>query len=184
MRDFLRLVCLFLLGNVVRSFDVDQRTICTGENAASEPVIRYCRETEGTLIYRCCRANDNETFVAIDLMNAHLTTVPNFLEFVDLNLSVIDVRANPELQSASHGDEFLTLACLNELLLPLQIECPGGLSVWKKINRTIEPEGWYCLDRIELQGCAGRGGVGGLTSPQFWKIMFFFVVIFKNFVKN
>jgi hypothetical protein len=147
MKYFILLIGLFQWGNC---FEMDERSICWGKNVTSEPVIQFCDEVGGTLLYRCCRGDDNATFLAVDLMDANLTTAPDFTYSENLNLSVIDLRNNPDLKLSSTGDEFLTLTYLNDLLVPIEVQCPGGLKVWETITKTTDPEGYYCKNQIDI----------------------------------
>lgn len=154
MRDFLRVISIVLCIGWVRNFELNDVSagvsICAGRIATSEPVRRFCGEAGGTIVQRCCRANTNLTFLAIDLMDANLTEIFVFRRDKNLNLSVIDLRNNSLLQPSFHDDAFLTLKYLNELLLPPQVPCPGGPDSWEKINKTIDPPGSYCINQISV----------------------------------
>ena len=154
MRDFLRVISVVLCIGWIRNFELDEVSagvsICAGKKAVSEPVHRFCNESRGTMVFRCCRATDNKTFSAIDLMDANLTEIFTFRNDSNLNLSVIDLRNNPQLKSSIHDNAFLTLKYLNELLLPPQVLCPGGPGSWEKINNTIDPPGHYCMNQISV----------------------------------
>jgi hypothetical protein len=147
MKYFILFICLFLL---VDCFEIDDKSICWGKNVTSEPVIKFCYQVGGDLLYRCCRADDNATFLAIDLMEANLTTVPDFANLENLQLSVIDLRENPELKISSSGDELLALKYLIELLVPKEVQCPGGSKVWANITETTAPEGYDCMNQIDI----------------------------------
>jgi hypothetical protein len=97
------------------------------------------------MIYRCCRASyDNATFIAINLIDANLTGFPDFAEHLSFNLSVIDLRSNPDLESLTESD-FLGLTALDELVLPQSISCPGEEREWQIIDNVTEPSGTRCL---------------------------------------
>jgi hypothetical protein len=125
---------LFIFGH----FQVESSTLCVGENATSTYVKKYCDEQEGYLVLRCCLSSDNYTFIALDLMGLNLTSVPDFSGIDNFNLSVIDLRHNPQLEPSHNNDDFLTLKYLDQLILPEQFDCPGGHRVWEEINKTSD----------------------------------------------
>lgn len=159
MKYFLLFICLFLVSNFDNSFGIEEEddfeegkhSICFGTHTISEPVITYCEQIGGRILYRCCRADDNVTFVALDLMNSNLTTIPDLPFDENLKIVVLDLRNNSDLEISSQGYEFIGLTYLNELLLPKQVECPGGHKIWENIqNATNGPEGWNCTNQISF----------------------------------
>ncbi|CAF1317607.1 unnamed protein product [Adineta ricciae] len=123
---------LFLLGK----FRIDAEiSVCAGKNATSSYVVNYCAEQGGEIKLRCCLSSENDTFIAIDSTDSDYTSVPDFFQDINFNLSVVDLRSNPELTPANKTD-FLTLQYLNTLILPEQFDCPGGYDVWENITKT------------------------------------------------
>jgi hypothetical protein len=141
-----------LIGNVKSN-----PQLCAGRNETrSQPVRDYCYSQNGTLILRCCLSSDQSTFLAVDFTDFNLTTVPDFTQFLNINLSVIDLRDNSELKPSSTND-FLTLTSLDQLFLPDQFDCPGGQLVWEDINKTRDPEGNSCMHQKDF--CLNSTGV-------------------------
>lgn len=173
MTDFLQVIVLVLCIQCVSNFELNDKSPCFGKNATSEPVIRFCDEIGGTLVFRCCRAPTNTTFVAIDFMDANLTDIPIFRDHSNFNLSVVDLRENSDLQSSIDDDAFLTMIYLEELLLPKQVPCPGGRNMWQTINETIEPEGYYCINQISIcvnstDFCPEKGSMCDSNGPSHY----------------
>jgi hypothetical protein len=174
MKYFIILICLFQWASCSVESD---KSICAGKrNTTSEPVIKFCDEVGGTLLHRCCRGTDNKTFLAIDLMEANLTTVPDFFNIENLDLHIIDLRDNPNLTISLNGDEFANLTSLNELLLPDHAECPGGSKAWGNISGTTEPEGYDCLDPIDICSnatdlCVEDNSVCSLNGPNHYQCL-------------
>ena len=69
---------LFIFVNFIGNIQVVTSTLCAGSNVTSQPVIDYCDSQNGYLIHRCCRSNDNQTFIAVDLMGLDLFRIPDF----------------------------------------------------------------------------------------------------------
>jgi len=158
--NFLLLSILFISVNFISNFELEEDfelkdgSLCAGKIATSEFVLNFCANFGGTIKHRCCRSYDNETFVAVDLMDANLTEIPDFSEHENLNLSVIDFRSNDHLVSFNDSD-FLTLINLNELILPDTIgECPGGERVWEIIRNITgnitDPSGLLCQNQKSI----------------------------------
>ncbi|UJR10776.1 hypothetical protein I4U23_014963 [Adineta vaga] len=134
---------LLLFLNFPGSFQFEDGSLCAGKNVTSEPVQKFCEEQGGSIIHRCCRANDNATFIAVDLTELNLTTVPDFSPYTNFNLTVIDFRLNPQLEPSEEND-FLTLTSLDDLILPEQFDCPGEYRVWNIIENITDPPGRRC----------------------------------------
>lgn len=130
--------------NFIYSFELEA-TLCFGENLThSEPVADFCKD-HGIMLYRCCRSlEDNTTFIAINLIDANLTGFPNFAQYSNWNLSVIDLRLNPDLTALNDSD-FLGFLVLDELILPEDLSCPGGERAWEQIDNVTNPSGIRCL---------------------------------------
>ncbi len=108
-------------------------SICQHNFFFSPFVIDFCIWYGGKRKHRCCRVYDNDTFMAIDLMDSNSTEIPDFNQSQNLNLSVIDLRSNSDLEPSNDND-FRTLTYLNDLLLPEHVNCPGGLRVWERVE--------------------------------------------------
>lgn len=172
MKYFILFCLLFGYINCFESeleLELDDGSICVGPQATSIYVLKFCDDFGGTIIHRCCRSDDNKTLVAIDLMDANLTAIPNFSEHTNLNLSVIDLRSNPDIVS-SHDDDFLTLAFLDILILPPTIECPGGERIWENRTTVKDPPGnlcqtqkSFCANSTDL--CTEKGSVCTANGP-------------------
>ncbi len=115
-------------------------SLCIDRNATSKPVIDYCVSQNGVLKSRCCYALNSTIILAIDLTEMNLNKLPNLIEYI--NLTVIDLRLNPELKSQT--DDFLGLKSLDYLLLPEQYKCPGDKRVWQIIDYIDDPKGLVC----------------------------------------
>ncbi|CAF1009091.1 unnamed protein product [Rotaria sordida] len=139
---------LFIVGNFIGNVQLEDGSLCAGKNVTSQPVIDYCNSQDGYLIFRCCRSYDNESFIAVDLMDSNLTATPDFAHFENFNLSVVDLRSNPQLVPSP--DDFLTLKYLDYLILPEQFDCPGGYDVWEVIDKTTDPVGNRCLHQKDF----------------------------------
>ncbi|CAF0897790.1 unnamed protein product [Rotaria sp. Silwood1] len=134
---------VFVVLNFIGNIQAEGGSLCAGKNVTSQPVIEYCDSQDGYLIFRCCRSYDNETFIAADLMDLNLTEIPDFTQFENYNLSVIDLRSNPELIPSPDYD-FLTLKYLDDLILPENFSCPGGHDVWEIVDKIADPVGNRC----------------------------------------
>ena len=130
---FIGLSCL----NCSRKFDP-----CKGRATISQPIIDFCTEVNGTLTFRCCLLEAPLTILAIDMINMSLTEVPNIADFQNINISVIDLRLNPNLKPSS--DDFLKLTTLESLYVPDTFPCPGGNRVWEYNNSTVDLNGTLC----------------------------------------
>jgi hypothetical protein len=148
------LYCIFI--RLISGLQHANVSICVGRNATSEFVINFCNDQNGTFKHRCCRSNDGTSFIAIDLMQSNFTTIPDFAQDENLILSVIDLRSNPQIIPSPDSD-FLAMTYLNDLILPDQMTCPGGLRVWEIINRTTDPSGTRCLNQKDI--CANATDV-------------------------
>jgi hypothetical protein len=159
--NFILLNILCISVNLVSSFE--GTSLCVGKNATSQPVIEYCANQTGEMLYRCCRKYDNKTFIAIDLTEANLTEIPNFAEHLHFNFTVIDLRLNDDIVS-SNVSAFIGLSDLDYLLLPDHIECPGGNGSWEIIDETTDPPGTLCQHQISICSsspdlCTERGAL-------------------------
>jgi hypothetical protein len=134
MIQFIVLSILFIYIN-------GELSLCVDRNATSKQVINYCISHNGVLESRCCYAMNSKNILAIDLTEMNLTKVPDLIEYV--NLTVIDLRLNPEL-NPSKSDDFLGLKSLDYLLLPEQYQCPGDKRVWQIIDYIDDPKGIEC----------------------------------------
>jgi hypothetical protein len=153
--NFLVLSILCISVNFISNFELEEDfeleegfelevSLCVGKIASSKLVRDFCDNFGGTILHRCCRSYDNVTFVAIDLMNANLTEIPDFSEHLSFNFSLIDLRLNDDLVSL-HDNDFLALTYLNDLVLPnTTIECPGGARIWEIIENITDPPGIRC----------------------------------------
>jgi hypothetical protein len=147
---FLVFSSLVLVSNFQVGTANSTRTICTGKNATSQYVIDYCEKQSGYLVHRCCRSSDNDTFIAVDLTDSDLEYTPDFAGTTNLNLSVIDLRSNPQLEPLPNASDFITLITLDTLILPDHFECPGGYRIWKNISKiTEQPTGNLCSGQID-----------------------------------
>jgi len=149
----MKIIVLSILVNFISSFESEDVSICAGKIATSPYVIEFCDWYGGTIKHRCCRLYDNDTFaatfIAIDLMDSNLTEVPDFSHTENLNLTVIDLRSNPDLEPSKEND-FLTLIYLNDLLLPEHVNCPGGLRVWERVDSVDDPKGIRCRNQTDI----------------------------------
>jgi hypothetical protein len=118
-----------------------QLNLCIDRNATSKPVIDYCISQNGVLESRCCYTMNTRIILAIDLTEMNLNKVPDLMEYI--NLTVIDLRLNPNLKS-SETDDFLGLKSLDYLLLPQQYQCPGDKRVWTIVDHIDDPKGVVC----------------------------------------
>ena len=143
-------IILFVAMSVVDANQSNQTRLCAGKNATSRPVIDYCHSEHGYLIFRCCRSFDNQTFVAADLTDFNLIDVPDFTQFANFNLNVIDLRSNPRLMPSVDNQDFLALKYLDHLFLPEQFPCPGGKYVWEIVNQTTNSTGNECMHQKDL----------------------------------
>lgn len=160
---------VFLLLNFVHCTQLEPGSLCAGKEATSEPVIDYCNSQNGSLILRCCFLHDKLSFVAIDLMDFNFTQVPDFTQIKNYNLSVIDLRSNPELEPSSDND-FLTLTYLDDLLLPENFSCPGGANVWAEMTQTTKPKGNRCMHQKNFclnltDKCVEKGSYCSTNGP-------------------
>jgi len=131
----------FLVFNILFVYVIAQSNLCNDRNATSKPVIDYCRPQIGILEFRCCYALNSRNILAIDLTEMNLNKVPDLIKYI--NLTVIDLRLNPQLKS-SKSDDFLGLKSLDYLLLPEQFQCPGDNHVWQIIDQINDPKGVVC----------------------------------------
>lgn len=153
MKIFFIVFCVFLC--CINGLELEEGSICAGKKATSKPVLDFCTPSIGEIKHRCCLGLDNTTFVAIDLTEANLTAIPDFTQHVNFNLSVIDLRTNPDLVISPEQD-FLTLINLNDLILPNTTECPGGNRTWETIEFIDDPPGIRC--RTQKDVCANSTG--------------------------
>lgn len=123
--------------------------LCAGRDAISRPVIDFCDAQNGSLRFRCCLLSDPTTIIAVDLVNLNLVNVPDFTRYSNLNISVVDLRSNPQLEPSSK-DDFLAMQSLDQLYLPSQFDCPGGQRVWQIIDKTSDPTGNRCLHQQDF----------------------------------
>ncbi|CAF1274077.1 unnamed protein product [Adineta ricciae] len=133
-----------------------ESTVCAGKNATSTRIREFCEEQGGSIIHRCCLGPDSATFIAVDLTEANLTAVPDFTTYENFNVSVIDIRLNPQLEPTPDND-FLGLTNLDELILPPQFDCPGHYHVWELIANTTDPVGINCTHQVDF--CANSTDV-------------------------
>lgn len=119
-----------------------QLNLCQDRNATSKQVIDYCLSQNGILESRCCYLiNNTKILIGIDLTETNLNRIPNLIEYK--NLTIIDLRLNPNLKS-SETDDFLGLIHLDYLLLPEQYSCPGNTRVWQIVDHIDDPKGVIC----------------------------------------
>ncbi|CAF3293343.1 unnamed protein product [Rotaria socialis] len=125
--------------------DFETESLCGDHNATSKSIIDYCISQNGSLKFRCCFLSNSSNILAIDLTEMKLNKVPDLKEFTDLtNLTMVDLRLNPQLESSTQ-DDFFGMLSLDYLYLPEQYPCPGEKHAWQSINQTIDPKGILCM---------------------------------------
>ncbi|XP_049640177.1 all-trans retinoic acid-induced differentiation factor [Suncus etruscus] len=132
---------------------------CPGSVQNFTEVARYCKRLPVfTLHARCC-LNENDTIVGLDLQNCSLKDPgPNFHQA--FSAVVIDLQANPlkdNLTDTFHG--FLRLQLL---VLPRDVQCPGGVKAWDNItddkdSRTCLGQRNLCDDTRDPEMCPENG---------------------------
>ncbi|KAM3860944.1 all-trans retinoic acid-induced differentiation factor [Diretmus argenteus] len=109
-------------------------SLCSGPVQNGTAVGRFCTSSAGRTEGRCCLRNDNtsspEYIIGLDLSNCSLTHVENLQEAS--TASMIDLSLNPIVNmSDSVFEGFIEL---NDMILPANVDCPGGNTSWEKVD--------------------------------------------------
>ncbi|XP_062857405.1 all-trans retinoic acid-induced differentiation factor [Trichomycterus rosablanca] len=105
--------------------------MCKAAVQNSSAVWNFCL-TIGQIEGRCCFQHDEDIILGLDLSNCSLSYIEDLHEAS--SVEIIDLSSNP-ISNLSNG-LFQGFNHLTQLILPIQLECPGGNSSWDKVDVT------------------------------------------------
>ncbi|KAM9356050.1 all-trans retinoic acid-induced differentiation factor [Pholidichthys leucotaenia] len=134
--------------------DLQVCSLCAGTVHNGSAVDQYCSSSAGRINRRCCLLNDTgdpERIIGLDLSNCSLTQVQVF--HGASMVSIIDLSLNPIINISDTA--FQGFSKLDRLILPPNINCPGGNASWEKVeikmgNRVCEAPKNMCNQTGEL----------------------------------
>ncbi|XP_041661451.1 all-trans retinoic acid-induced differentiation factor [Cheilinus undulatus] len=108
--------------------------LCSGAVLNDSVVGQFCASSAGRTLGRCCFKYDNtschERITGLDLSNCSLTHVVDLQEAS--KALMIDLSLNPIINISD--TVFQGFSELNYVILPQEIDCPGGNSSWEKVE--------------------------------------------------
>ncbi|XP_042359516.1 LOW QUALITY PROTEIN: all-trans retinoic acid-induced differentiation factor [Plectropomus leopardus] len=128
---------------------------CSGSVLNGSAVGEFCASSAGRIDGRCCLRKDNtsdpERIIGLDLSNCSLTHLEDLQGasaalIIDLSLNSITNISDTAFQGFTE---------LNYMILPQDIDCPGGNTSWKKVevkagNRLCEGQRDMCNQTGQL----------------------------------
>ncbi|CAN9507394.1 unnamed protein product [Ophioblennius macclurei] len=149
-------------------------TLCSGTVLNGSAVGRFCWSSSGSLDGRCCWSKDNNTsdrerIIGLDLSNCSLT-------HVDLQeastATIIDLSLNHIVNMSDAA--FQGFAELNYMILPQDLDCPGGNISWEKVevkegNRVCEGQKSMCDQTGQLSMVCPENSLCGAFGPGFFQ---------------
>ncbi|KAM9435391.1 all-trans retinoic acid-induced differentiation factor [Clarias gariepinus] len=124
---------LFILSTIYvdcLSTDAQLCQMCEGAVQNQSAVWSFCQAAEGRIEGRCCFHDAEENILGLDLSNCSLRQVE------DLHAAaaavIIDLSSNP----ISNMSDFIFQGFnnLSHLILPINLECPGGNTSWDRVD--------------------------------------------------
>ncbi|XP_058470057.1 all-trans retinoic acid-induced differentiation factor [Solea solea] len=129
--------------------------LCSGTVLNGTAVGQFCAVSAGRIDGRCCVTNDNTTdperIIGLDLSNCSFTQVGDLHE--SSTAVMIDLSLNPLVNLSD--TVFQGFTELNHMILPVDIDCPGGNMSWSKVeikerNRLCDDQKNMCNQSREL----------------------------------
>ncbi|XP_044516937.1 all-trans retinoic acid-induced differentiation factor isoform X2 [Gracilinanus agilis] len=113
---------------------------CPGPVHDTSEVDYYCKQRQELKLYARCCLTEQGTIVGLDLQNCSLKVLD--LNFVEAHSAIVlDLQANPFLNIST--SVFRNFTELQILVLPPNIDCPGGDYAWDNVTRG--PDNYTCL---------------------------------------
>nr|XP_055108203.1 all-trans retinoic acid-induced differentiation factor isoform X1 [Symphalangus syndactylus] len=110
-------------------------TQCPGSVQNLSKVALYCKTTRELMLHARCCLNQKGTILGLDLQNCSLEDPgPNFHQA--LTTVIIDLQANP--LKGDLANTFRGFTHLQTLILPQDVNCPGGINAWNTITSYID----------------------------------------------
>lgn len=143
---------------------------CPGSVQDFSEVGQYCKGLPVFVVHARCCLNENDNIVGLDLQNCSLKNPgPNFSQAHTAIL--IDLQANPLEDNLT--DLFHGFVRLQRLILPPDVQCPGGMKAWDKViddkdYRTCRGQRNLCSDTEDPEMCPENGSCAP-NGPGFTK---------------
>ncbi|XP_036922625.1 all-trans retinoic acid-induced differentiation factor isoform X2 [Sturnira hondurensis] len=132
---------------------------CPGSVRNLSEVAFYCKQTpELKLQARCC-LNQKDAILGLDLQNCSLKDLgPNFSQAH--TAVIIDLQANPLKDDLANT--FRGFTQLQTLILPQDINCPGGINAWNVVTsytnyQTCQGQRNLCNSTGDAEICPENG---------------------------
>ncbi|XP_006910383.3 all-trans retinoic acid-induced differentiation factor [Pteropus alecto] len=137
---------LLLALGVERALAIPEICIqCPGSVQNLSKVALYCKQTPELMLHARCCLNQKGTILGLDLQNCSLKDLG--LNFPQAHTAIIiDLQANPLKHDLS--DSFHGFTQLQTLILPQDVNCPGGINAWNTV--TLYTNNQTCLGQRNL----------------------------------
>ncbi|XP_004582932.2 all-trans retinoic acid-induced differentiation factor isoform X2 [Ochotona princeps] len=132
---------------------------CPGSVHNFSAVAAYCEQIPGLMLHARCCLNQEGTILGLDLQNCSLKDPgPNITQAH--TAVIIELQANP-LQ-ADLTNTFRGFTQLQTLVLPQDVNCPGGISAWNTVssytdNQTCQGQKNLCNSTQAPDTCPENG---------------------------
>ncbi|XP_041832595.1 all-trans retinoic acid-induced differentiation factor [Melanotaenia boesemani] len=127
--------------------------LCGGTVLNGTMVGQFCSSSAGRIDGRCCIKNntdDPEHIIGLDLSNCSLTHV-DYIQGAD-TASIIDLSLNPIVNISDTA--FQGFRDLNYMILPQDMNCPGGNASWQQIE--VKYGNRYCEGQLNMCNQTGQ----------------------------
>ncbi|KAM6992549.1 all-trans retinoic acid-induced differentiation factor [Tautogolabrus adspersus] len=175
----LKPVVLILIFNLCfyASFQLTEQQVCElcGGTVLNGSVVgQFCASSAGRVNGRCCFRNDNtsghERIIGLDLSNCSLARVEDLQGATEALM--IDLSLNPIVNISD--TVFQGFSELNYVILPREIDCPGGNSSWEKVevkvgNRLCEGQKDMCNQTGQLSSECPENSLCAPYGPGFFQ---------------
>ncbi|XP_059882924.1 all-trans retinoic acid-induced differentiation factor isoform X3 [Delphinus delphis] len=132
---------------------------CPGSVQNLSEVALYCKQTSDLMLHARCCLNRKGTILGLDLQNCSLKDPGPYFPQARTAI-IIDLQAN-SLQG-DLANTFRGFTQLQTLILPEDVNCPGGINAWKTItsyinNQTCQEQRNLCNSTGDPEMCPENG---------------------------
>ncbi|XP_069552764.1 all-trans retinoic acid-induced differentiation factor [Brachyistius frenatus] len=177
--SWLRSAALILICNVCfnagyQLTELQVCALCSGTVRNGSAVGPFCSRSAGRIDGRCCFRNvntsDPEYVIGLDLSNCSLTHVENLQEAS--TVLMLDLSHNPTVNISD--TVFQGFSELNCIILPEDVDCPGGNISWEKVkvrdgNRLCEGQKSMCNQTGQLSMDCPENSLCAPYGPGFFE---------------
>ncbi|XP_006835263.1 PREDICTED: all-trans retinoic acid-induced differentiation factor [Chrysochloris asiatica] len=145
---------------------------CSGNVQNLSEVALFCKQTPKLMLHARCCLNQKGTILGLDLQNCSLKDPgPHFPQAH--TAIIIDLQANPLKDDLVNT--FRGFTQLQTLVLPQDVNCPGGISAWNTVTtfidkQTCQGQRNLCNHTGDPEMCPEHGSCAP-DGPGFWQCL-------------